>query len=113
MTIVRSVSRMSPSVRVNVAAARSTSAVGGVSTTKRRASFVAMNRAVAGCRARRSSTCFAVLDAAAGGERMPEDQLRARIVHLGAEHEAAALRRTRFSVQPVSARATSMTSSCV
>ena len=46
--IVRSVSAMLPSVRVNVAAARATSAAGGVSLTKRRASLVAMKRAVFG-----------------------------------------------------------------
>ena len=40
-----------------VAATRSTSAGGGVSLTNRRASFVAMKRAVDGCAARMSSTC--------------------------------------------------------
>ena len=48
VTIVRTTSRMSPSVRRNVAAARSTSACGGWSLTNRTASFRAMNFAVDG-----------------------------------------------------------------
>ena len=48
VTMVRTTSRMSPSVRMYVAAARSTSACGGWSLTKRTASFRAMNLAVDG-----------------------------------------------------------------
>src|SRR3954470_852019 len=51
--MVRMTSRMSPSVSRNRAAARSTRPGGGVSETKRRASLVAMYRALAGCIARR------------------------------------------------------------
>jgi hypothetical protein len=45
---VRSIERMSPCVRVNVAAMRATNVSGGSSLTNRRASLRAMNRAVDG-----------------------------------------------------------------
>ena len=54
--IVRTTARRLPRELVNVAAARFTSAGGGSSATKRRASLVAMNVAVDGCAASRSRT---------------------------------------------------------
>jgi len=100
---------MLPSVRWKVAAARSTSAGGGSSLTKRRASLVAMKRAVAGCRARMSITRSPSSRPPPAGITWPSTRFSPR--------SWAAVRKTkpppccgRSMVQPVKQRATSTTS---
>ena len=101
--MVRITSLMSPSVSLNRAAARSTSAAGGVSLTNRRTSFVAMKRAVDGCAARMSSTCSPSLLAAAGLDPVAEHQLLAAVVQARVEDVAAAL--ARIADRPAGERA--------
>ena len=88
--MVRTTSRMSPSVSRKRFAARSTSACGGVSATNRRASLVAMNRAVDGCAGQDVEHLLAVLLAAARLDRVAEHHLLAVVVHARLEPEAAA-----------------------
>ena len=111
--MVRITSRRSPSVSRNLAAARSTSAGGGVSLTNRRTSFVAMKCAVDGCLARMSSTSFAVALAAAGLDPVAEHHLLADRRGCAARTGTPAPWRGLSIVHPVNARATSVTSFCV
>ena len=108
MTIVRTVSRMSPSVDVNVAAARSTSAGGGSSLTNRIASLRAMNRAVAGWRATMSRTSSPSSMPRPAASRWPSTSFASASWISGRKTKPEPWRG--FIVQPVSARATSMTS---
>ena len=91
--MVRVTSRKSPSVAWNRAAARSTSAGGGVSLTKRRASLVAMKRAVAGSFARMSSTCSPSDSPPPALITCPSTTFCAGVVQPRVEREAAALPR--------------------
>ena len=93
VTIVRTVSRMSPLVRLNVSAARSTSDAGGSSLTNRRASFV-RDEARGRWMARDDvEHLLAVLDAASRGQPLAEDGLLAGVVHDRPEDEPAAAAR--------------------
>lgn len=119
VTMTRSVSRMSPSVSMNFSAALSISDSGGESLTKRRVSFVEMNRAVEGCLARMSSTSSPSSMPRPAGRRCPRTNFSSASCISGRKMNpppASRFQRIRggsgapATDQPVKARATSVTS---
>jgi hypothetical protein len=112
VTIVRTTSRISPPVLSNVTAARPTSAAGGSSATSRRASFQAMKWAVVGLLASRASISRPSASPAAFTVR-PSTTLPPGSCSRASNAKTGAFCRRPRIVQPVKARATSVTSFCV
>ena len=117
MTIARTVSRRSPSVARNRPGDALDERRGRV---VRHEALAELERDVArrrGLMREHLDGLLALLDAAAGGKPLPEDDLLARVVQARAEDERrprlAASRGARTIDQPVRTRASSVTSFCV